>query len=130
MIRISQVIVRGTIKNPGDYRITSGNRWLAEPQNLSVVHPDIFTYTSFVINWKNGHISGWNHDFEISTDWHIENPTIEYTDRKGNTIMVVHPTDYRFHYNISRDGIIKNWKEHKKGFISILKWSLDNLVCK
>jgi len=128
LIRISQVIVRGTIKNPGDYRITSGNPWLSDPANLGVVHPGLFTETSFVINWKNGHIARWSHDFELSTDWHLGDVTIEYTDHKGNTVLKIHPTDFRFHYNISRDGIIKNWKEHKKGFISLLKWSLDNIV--
>lgn len=128
MTRIQQVIVQGIITNPDYYKVTSGNKWLENFENLKVVHEDFKRkQVSFVINWKNGHINRWDHDFELSTDWHFHPVSLTYTDKKGNVIMKVTPEDFRFHYNISRNGIIKNWKIHKKGFTSILRWSLDNL---
>lgn len=128
MTRIQQVIVQGAIKNPDDYKVTSGNKWLENFENLKVVHEDFkHPNISFVINWKNGRINRWEHDFELATDWHFHSVSLTYTDKNGNVIMKVTPEDFRFHYNIARDGTIKNWREHKKGFISILRWSLDNL---
>ena len=128
MRRIQQVIVQGTIKNPEDYKVTSGNKWLGKFENLKVVHENFKQpQITFVVCWKNGRINRWEHDFELATDWHLDHVSLTYTDRNGNIIMKVTPEDFRFHYNIARDGTIKNWKEHKKSFISILRWSLDNL---
>lgn len=127
MTRISQVIIQGSITNPDNYKVTSGNRWLDRFDNLKIVHGDFRNkQVSFVIDWKNGRINHWCHDFELATDWMLEKVTIIYTDRRGNVVLRTTPETFRFRYNISREGVIKNWKEHKKGFTSIMKWSLDN----
>ena len=122
-------MVSGTLTNAGDYKVTSGNKWLESFENLTMVHPSLKDRTvRFSISWKNGMIGRWDHDFELSTRWVLRNVTIQYMDRNGNVIHSTNPEEFRFHYNISRNGVIKNWKEKKKGFTSILRWSLDNLL--
>lgn len=129
MTQIQQVIVQGTIKNPDDYKITSGNKWLNNFENIKVVHEDFKRkQVSFVICWKNGHINRWEHDFELSSGWTLTDVILTYIDKKGHTILQVRPTEFRFHYNISRNGIIKNWKLRKKDFTSILRWSLNQVL--
>ena len=129
MIRIQQVIVQGTIKNPDDYKITSGNKWLNNFENLKIVHNDFkHKQITFVICWKNGQINRWNHDFELSSEWILTNVILTYLDKKGHTILQVRPEEFRFHDNISRDGVIKNWKDCKKDFTSVLRWALGNLI--
>ena len=128
MVRISHVIIQGQLSNPDEYSITSGNKWLDKFENLCVVHKDLNqSRVSFSIDWKNGHINRWDHDFEMSSGWTLKNVTLTYIDKKGHTILQVQPEEFRFHYNISRNGVIKNWKVRKKDFTSILRWSLDNL---
>lgn len=126
MRRIARVIIQGEISNPDDYTITSGNRWLGEFDNLKIVHPELGTARpSFVIEWKNGSVGRWNHDFEISTDWHLRDVQLTYIDGRGSVIVQANPVDFRFHFNISKSGCVKNWKVRKSEFISILKWLED-----
>ena len=93
-----------------------------------MVHKDLMTSPHWVVDWKNGRINRWVHDFEIGTDWILQDVTLLYVDKKGRTVLQVSPSEFRFHYNIARDGTIKNWKTHKKDFISILRWGLSNEV--
>lgn len=129
MIRISHVIVQGTLSNPDDYKITSGNKWLETFNNLCLIHTDLKqSRPSFVVDWKNGRIGRWDHDFEMSSGWTLKNVTLTYIDKKGHTILQVQPEEFRFHYNISRNGVIKNWKVRKKDFTSVLRWAMSNVV--
>lgn len=127
MVRIQRVIIQGSLEET-DYELTQGHKWLQQFENLQVVHPELkHRQVTFSIEWKNGMIGRWMHDFELSTNWLFRNVTLTYIDRRGKAFHVVHPSEFRFKYNISKNGVIKNWREHKKGFISILKWSLDNV---
>lgn len=129
VVRISHVIIQGQLSNPDEYSITSGNKWLDKFENLCVVHTDLKqSRPSFVVDWKNGRIGRWDHDFEMSSGWTLKNVTLTYIDKKGHTILQVQPEEFRFHYNISRNGVIKNWKVRKKDFTSVLRWALGNLV--
>lgn len=129
MVRISHVIVEGVISNPDDYTITSGNKWLDKFENLCIIHNNLKQKRpSFVVDWKSGHIGRWEHDFEISSGWTLKDVVLTYIDKKGHTILQVRPEEFRFHYNIARSGVIKNWKLRKKDFTSILRWALGNLV--
>lgn len=128
MVRISHIIIQGNLINPDDYNITKGNRWLDKFENLCMVHAGLKAPNpAFSIDWKSGKIGRWEHDFELSSKWVLKNVIITYIDKCGHTYLQVHPEEFKFHYNISKNGVIKNWREHKKGFISILKWSLDNV---
>lgn len=129
MTQIQYVILQGTIENQDEYKITSGNKWLNNFENLKIIHEDFkHKQASFVICWKNGHINRWDHDFEISSGWNLKNVTLTYIDKKGRTILQVQPEEFRFHYNISRNGVIKNWKVRKKDFTSVLRWAMSNVV--
>lgn len=131
MVRISHVIVQGEILNPDEYTITSGNKWLDKFENLCVIHADIKQKRpSFSIDWKSGHIGRWEHDFEIASGWTLKDVTLTYIDKKGHTILQVRPEEFRFHYNIARNGIIKNWKLRKKDFTSVLRWAMSNELFK
>ena len=80
------------------------------------------------MDWKTGHIRKWDHDFEVSSKWTLTDVVLTYIDKKGHTILQVQPEEFRFHYNIARNGVIKNWKLRKKDFTSILRWSLNQLL--
>ena len=129
LIRISHVIIQGELSNPNEYTITSGNKWLEKFENLCMIHPDLKQKRpAFSIDWKSGRINRWEHDCEVSSGWTFKNVTLTYIDKKGHTLLQVQPEEFRFHYNISRNGVIKNWKSRKTDFTSILRWSLDNLL--
>lgn len=129
MVRIFYVILQGTLSNPDDYIITSGNRRLEKFENLCLIHPNLSQpQPSFVIDWKNGRINRWEHDFEVLSNWTLKDVTLTYVDKKGHTLLQVQPEEFRFHYNISRNGVIKNWKLRKKDFTSVLRWALSSLV--
>lgn len=126
VVRISHVIIQGQLSNPDEYSITSGNKWLDKFENLCVIHKDLAQpRVSFTVDWKNGRIGRWEHDFEMSSGWTLKNVSLTYIDKKGRTFLQVQPEEFRFHYNISRNGVIKNWKVRKKDFTSILRWALS-----
>lgn len=98
MTRISHVILQGSLPH-------------SMQKNFSVF-----------IDWKKGIIKNWPYKVEMDLDWNLKDVILTYKDKQGNTFLQVHPQKFRFHYDITNKGIIKNWKLKKRDFTSIIRW--------